>query len=69
MMLPAHQIFMYLMYQCLTYRGRLDNSRPGNGIPLTGEDLENAIVKTISGKAIENQYPSAGCSIKWKKSN
>ena len=49
----------------LTYRGRLDQSRPGNGIPLTGEDLDDAISKTISGDLISPQYPSAGCNIKW----
>ncbi len=50
----------------LTYRGRLDTSRPGNSIPLSGEDLRNAIDKTISGEEIKDQYPSAGCNIKWK---
>ena len=50
----------------LTYRGRLDQSRPGNNIPLTGEDLRAAIDATINQKAIEDQYPSAGCNIKWK---
>lgn len=51
----------------LTYRGRLDQSRPGNNIPLTGEDLRAAIDATINQKAIEDQYPSAGCNIKWKQ--
>jgi thiol-disulfide isomerase/thioredoxin len=50
----------------LTYRGRLDQSRPGNNVPLSGEDLRNAIDLTIAGKTIEPQYPSAGCNIKWK---
>ena len=50
----------------LTYRGRLDQSRPGNSIPLTGEDLRAAIDATISNEKIEDQYPSAGCNIKWK---
>ena len=49
----------------LTYRGRLDDSRPGNGIPLSGKDLSDAIEKTIAGEEIESQYPSAGCNIKW----
>lgn len=52
--------------QKLTYRGRLDGSRPGNNIPLSGEDLRAAIDATIAGRAIETQYPSAGCNIKWK---
>lgn len=50
----------------LTYRGRLDTSRPGNSIPLSGEDLRHAIDKTILGEEIKDQYPSAGCNIKWK---
>lgn len=50
----------------LAYRGRLDQSRPGNSIPLSGEDLRNAIDKTLAGEAVEPQYPSAGCNIKWK---
>ena len=50
----------------LTYRGRLDGSRPGNDIPLTGEDLRNAIDATLKGEEIERQIPSAGCNIKWK---
>ena len=50
----------------LSYRGRLDQSRPGNSIPLTGEDLRQAIETTISGGSIDPQYPSAGCNIKWK---
>ena len=50
----------------LTYRGRLDQSRPGNSVPLSGKDLRNAIDMTIAGKTIDAQYPSAGCNIKWK---
>lgn len=50
----------------LTYRGRLDDSRPGNSLPVTGADLRDAIDKTILGEKIEEQIPSAGCNIKWK---
>lgn len=49
-----------------TYHGQLDNSRPGNGTPVTGEDLQDAIAKTLQQKSIENQKPSMGCGIKWK---
>ena len=49
----------------LVYRGRLDNSTPGNGIPVTGSDLRGAIDATLEGKIVENQYPSMGCNIKW----
>jgi peroxiredoxin len=51
----------------LKYRGRLDNSRPNSGIPLTGTDLRNAINATLKGEEVQEvQYPSAGCNIKWK---
>ncbi|KAK4530785.1 hypothetical protein CCYA_CCYA05G1642 [Cyanidiococcus yangmingshanensis] len=53
----------------LFYRGRLDGSRPGNNIPITGEDLRNAIQLCVNGQSPPgNQLPSMGCSIKWKPS-
>ena len=51
----------------LIYRGQLDSSRPGNGIPVTGEDLRHALDCLLADK--ENkapQKPSMGCNIKWK---
>ncbi len=52
----------------LVYRGQLDDSRPGNGLPLTGFDLRNAMDALLEGKAIDpNQKPSIGCNIKWKE--
>ena len=51
----------------LSYRGQLDSSRPGNGIPVTGSDLRGAIDALISGRpAVAEQTPSIGCNIKWK---
>lgn len=51
----------------LVYRGQLDDSRPGNGISLTGDDLRNAIKALLHGEPInEVQKPSIGCNIKWK---
>lgn len=51
----------------LTYRGQLDNSRPGNDIPVTGEDLRNAIDSIVNNTAMNPiQKPSIGCNIKWK---
>lgn len=53
----------------LVYRGQLDDSRPGNGIPLTGNDLRKALDAMLSGQPIdEDQKPSLGCNIKWKQS-
>ena len=50
------------------YRGQLDGSRPGNGVPVTGEDMRRALDLLIAGEPVpaEGQRPSVGCSIKWK---
>lgn len=51
----------------LAYRGRLDDSTPGNGKPVTGVDLRAALEAVVAGNpAAEPQVPSLGCSIKWK---
>lgn len=51
----------------LVYAGQLDDSRPGNGIPVTGKDLRIAIDALINKETINsNQKPSMGCNIKWK---
>ncbi len=51
----------------LVYRGRLDNSRPNSGIPLTGKDLRVALDAILSETAVSTvQFPSMGCNIKWK---
>lgn len=51
----------------LVYRGQFDDSRPGNGIPVSGKDVRNAIDALLSDKLPnENQIPSIGCIIKWK---
>jgi len=53
----------------LVYRGQLDDSRPGNEKPVTGKDLRRALDYLLEGKMIpeEEQFPSIGCSIKWKE--
>lgn len=49
------------------YRGRFDDSTPGNGRLVTGKDLTQALDNIISGKPVDpNQLPSVGCNIKWK---
>ncbi len=51
----------------LVYRGQLDDSRPGNGLPVTGADLEGAMKLLLAGNPIPpDQKPSLGCNIKWK---
>ena len=50
----------------LIYRGQLDDSRPGNGLPLNGKDLRNAMNALLAQEPIpDNQKPSIGCNIKW----
>ena len=52
----------------LAYRGRLDDSRPKSGTPLTGKDLRGALDAILTGQSVpEKQYPSGGCNIKWKR--
>jgi len=54
----------------LVYRGQFDDSRPGNGIPVTGKDLREALDAMLAGKPVApNQKPSIGCNIKWKPGN
>ena len=51
----------------LKYRGQMDDSRPSNGLPVTGEDLRKAIDQILAGEKVsEIQIPSIGCGIKWK---
>lgn len=51
----------------LAYRGQLDDSRPGNGKPVTGNDLRAAIDALLAGEPLPaTQKPSMGCNIKWK---
>lgn len=53
----------------LSYRGQLDDSRPGNGIPISGKSLRHALDCLITSKEnTEIQKPSIGCGIKWKTS-
>ncbi len=54
----------------LVYRGQLDDSRPGNGKPVTGADLRAAIDAVLAGRSVSPvQKPSIGCNIKWRPDN
>jgi peroxiredoxin len=54
----------------LVYRGQMDDSRPGNEIPITGKDLRAALDAVLSGRTVQqDQKPSIGCNIKWKAGN
>lgn len=51
----------------LVYRGQFDGSRPGNGVPVSGEDLRIALDTVLRGeKPSADQRASIGCNIKWK---
>ena len=51
----------------LAYRGRFDASRPGNDVPVTGENLRQALDDLLAGQPVSvEQIPSAGCNIKWR---
>ena len=63
-------LYLFDKDQRLVYRGQLDDSRPGNGVPVTGKDLRAALDAVLAGKpAAPNQKPSIGCNIKWKPGN
>lgn len=51
----------------LIYHGQLDSSRPGNGIPVNGRELREALDAVLNSRPVPGpQKPSIGCSIKWK---
>jgi peroxiredoxin len=62
--------FLFDRARRLAYRGQFDGSRPGNGVPVTGEDLRAAVETLLAGRAVlPEQRPSLGCNIKWKAGN
>jgi peroxiredoxin len=62
--------FVFDAARKLVYRGQMDDSRPENGVPVTGKDLRAALDAALAGKPpLGTQKPSIGCNIKWKKGN
>jgi peroxiredoxin len=60
-------LFLFDSEMKLVYRGEFDGSRPGNGVPVTGEDLRSAMDALLAGKPVpQDQRASIGCNIKWK---
>jgi peroxiredoxin len=54
----------------LVYRGQFDDSRPGNARPVTGTDMRGAVDAVLAGQPVrEDQKPSVGCNIKWKRAS
>ena len=59
--------FLFDRGRKLVYRGQFDDSRPGNGKPVTGADLRAAVDAVLAGRAVSpDQKASIGCNIKWK---
>jgi len=60
--------FLYDARRDLAYRGAFDDSTPGNGRPVTGAALRDAIERVLAGEPVpEPHVPSMGCSIKWRE--
>ena len=60
--------FIYDKGLSLVYRGQLDDSRPGNEIPVTGKDIRHALDCLVNDQPVPAaQRPSIGCNIKWKE--
>jgi peroxiredoxin len=59
--------FAYGPDRTLVYRGAMDGSTPGNGVPVDASLLRSAVVRILAGEAVpEPHRPSLGCSIKWR---
>jgi peroxiredoxin len=61
------EFYVFDREDSLYYHGRLDDSRPGTDIPLTGKDLRYALDELLlENPSPKDQIPSVGCGIKWK---
>jgi peroxiredoxin len=59
--------YIFDQHHRLAYRGQFDDSRPSNGLAITGKDLRAALDAILAGKSAPPlQKPSIGCNIKWK---
>ena len=62
--------FLFDSQHLLVYRGQLDPSRPGNNLPVNGQDLRAAMDAVLAGRAVSmEQVASVGCGIKWRVGN
>jgi hypothetical protein len=61
------EFYLYDSSSLLVYRGRMDDSSPGNDINVSAKDLRKAMTSLLDGKSVSSdQQPSMGCNIKWK---
>lgn len=59
--------FLFDHHLTCVYRGQLDDSRPGNDIPVTSKDMRAALDAVLNHQQpLSVQKPSMGCNIKWK---
>ncbi len=62
--------FVFGRDRTLVYRGRFDEARPNTIGKVTGADLRLAIDAVLNDDPVsQEQFPSMGCSIKWKPGN
>ena len=62
--------FLFGPERRLVYRGRFDETRPNTIGKVTGADLRAAIEAVLRDEPVsEEQFPSIGCSIKWRPGN
>lgn len=62
--------FLFGPERTLVYHGQFDGFRPGNNVPVTGEDLQAAVDAVLSGlPTLSRQIPSIGCNIKWREAD
>ncbi len=64
------EFYLFNKQKKLVYRGRLDDSTPGNKIPVTGNELNSAVQQLLNNQPMtQDQKPGMGCNIKWKPGN
>jgi peroxiredoxin len=64
------EFFLFDKERRLVYRGQMDDSRPGNNVPVTGADLRAAVDAVLGERPFsQEQKPSIGCNIKWRHGN
>jgi peroxiredoxin len=60
--------FLFDADRKLAYRGQFDSSRPGSDVPVTGKDLREALDAVLADRPVpQDQRPSVGCTIKWRR--
>lgn len=64
------EVYLFDAARRLVYHGRIDGSRPGTDVPVTGDELRRAADAVIAGRAPEHAgVPAIGCGIKWRAGN